>query len=70
MWGKFYKLLIIWNLQPAILHIPNGNSEIIAFQAMICQGSGPKFQGCVKVAKIVRFSGRHAYLETCPYESM
>ena len=27
-------------------------------------------QECVKVAKNVRFSGRHAYLETCPYESL
>jgi hypothetical protein len=27
-------------------------------------------QECVKVAQNVRFSGRHAYLETCPYESM
>jgi len=27
-------------------------------------------QGCVKVAQNVTFSGRHAYLETCHYESL
>ncbi len=30
----------------------------------------PKKQECVKVAQIVIFSGRHAYLETYPYETM
>jgi hypothetical protein len=47
MYWKFYKLLITGNLQATILHIPNRNNgimecwnrEIIAFHAVICQGS-------------------------------
>jgi hypothetical protein len=32
---KFYKLLIIGNPQPTILHIPNRNNGLIAFYALV-----------------------------------
>jgi hypothetical protein len=46
MYGKSYKLLIIWDFQITILHVPKRNNGIMewwnnvikAFHAVICQG--------------------------------